>query len=70
LVNGVFSISLATIADPTRHVQYGFETVGPDVWATDVAPFGNVQVTAVPEPTTMTLIGLGLVGLIVVGRRK
>src|SRR5689334_329303 len=36
LVNGVFSISLPTVSDPTRHIQYGFETVGPDVWATDV----------------------------------
>ena len=70
LVNGVFSLSLATIADPTRHVQYGFETIGPDVWITDVAPYGNVQVTAVPEPATMTLIGLGLAGLMVVCRRK
>ena len=70
LVNGVFSISLATINDPTRHVQYGFETVGPDVWVTDIAPYGNIQVTAVPEPSTMTLIGLGLAGLIVVRRRK
>jgi len=32
---GPFTISLATINDPTRHVQYGFETVGPDVWITD-----------------------------------
>ena len=70
LVNGVFSLSLATIADPTRHVQYGFETIGPDVWITDVAPYGNIQVTAVPEPATMTLIGLGLAGLMVVCRRK
>ena len=26
-----------------RHVQYGFETIGPDVWITDVGPNGNVQ---------------------------
>jgi hypothetical protein len=70
LVNGVFSVSLATINDPARHVQYGFETVGPDVWATDVAPYGNVQVTAVPEPSTLALIGLGLAGLMIVRRRK
>ncbi len=50
LVNGVFSISLATLADPTRHVDYGFETTGPDVWITDVAAYGSVQITAVPEP--------------------
>jgi hypothetical protein len=28
-------------------VQYGFETVGPDVWATDVAPFGNIVIANV-----------------------
>jgi hypothetical protein len=70
LVNGVFNVSLATINDPGRHIQYGFETIGPDVWVTDVAPYGNVQVTAVPEPSTLALIGLGFAGLIVVRRRK
>ncbi|MEY4384932.1 MAG: hypothetical protein RLY20_215 [Verrucomicrobiota bacterium] len=42
LTPGAFSINLNTINDPARHVQYGFETVGPNVWVTDVAPFGNV----------------------------
>ena len=44
LVNGVFSINLATINDPLRHVQYGFETIGPDVWVTDVGPKGLIQI--------------------------
>ncbi len=35
LTAGAFSVSLATINNPARHVQYGFETIGPDVWATD-----------------------------------
>jgi hypothetical protein len=47
---GVFSISMATVADPARHVQYGFLTVGPDVWVTDVAPYGNVQIAPVGPP--------------------
>ena len=63
LVNGVFSISLATINDPNRHIQYGFETIGPDVWSTDVAPYGNIQIQAVPEPSTVALLGLGVLGL-------
>ncbi len=46
LVNGVFSISLATAAGTGRHVQYGFETTGVNVWATDVAPYGSVRITA------------------------
>jgi hypothetical protein len=64
LVNGVFSISLPTVNDPARHIQFGFETIGPDVWSTDVGPYGNIQITAVPEPTTLALAGLALVGLL------
>jgi hypothetical protein len=64
LVNGVFSISLPTINDPARHIQYGFETIGPDVWNTDVAPYGNIQITMVPEPATAGLLGLGVLALI------
>jgi hypothetical protein len=58
LTPGPFSISLATINNPLRHVQYGFETIGPDVWITDVGPYGNIQVTGVPEPTTLFLVGV------------
>ncbi len=63
LVNGVFSISLPIINDPARHIQYGFETIGPDVWATDVAPYGNIQITMVPEPATAGLLGLAVLAL-------
>jgi hypothetical protein len=61
LVNGVFSINLATVNDPARHVQYGFETIGPDVWATDpaLAGYGNIQIAPVPEPAALALAGLG-----------
>jgi hypothetical protein len=37
-------------------VQYGFETIGPDVWVTDRGPVGTVQVTSVPEPASAALI--------------
>jgi hypothetical protein len=47
VVDGVFSVTLNTIGGPGRHVQYGFETVGVNVWVTDVAPFGSLQVEAV-----------------------
>lgn len=46
LTPGPFSITLPTIADPLHHVQYGFNMYGVDVWITDVAPFGSVQVTS------------------------
>jgi hypothetical protein len=68
LVNGVFNISLALLADPTRHIQYGFETIGPDVWSTDVGPYGSIQV--VPEPSSLALLGLGLAGTLIWRRRQ
>jgi hypothetical protein len=68
MVNGVFNISLPTINDPARHIQYGFETIGPDVWSTDVGPYGNIQITGVPEPTLLGLAGLAVAGLL--GRRR
>ncbi len=59
VVNGMFSIDLALINDPARHVQYGFETIGVNVWATDVGPFGSAVIAAVPEPSGAALAGLG-----------
>lgn len=56
LTPGPFSISLATIADPARHVQYGFETIGPDVWVTDIGNYGTVTIVpAVSAPTSPTI---------------
>jgi hypothetical protein len=68
LTPGLFSISLATINNPARHVQYGFETIGPDVWATDAGPYGNIQITAVPEPATLFLVGVA--GLAIAACRR
>jgi hypothetical protein len=54
LTPGAFSLSLFTVNDPARHVQYGFEVVGPNVWATDVAPYGNIVIGNVGVlPTTI-----------------
>jgi len=67
---GPYSASLATINDPARHVQYGFQTVGPDVWITDVGPYGTVVIETVPEPTTFALAGLGAAALLIFRRRR
>ena len=69
LAPGAFSVSLDTVNDPTRHVQYGFEVIGPDVWATDVGPYGTVQIQAIPEPATIGLIGIFGAGLLVFRRK-
>jgi hypothetical protein len=42
--SGDFSVTLALVADPARHVQWGFEVIGACVWFTDRAPFGTVTV--------------------------
>ncbi len=63
---GAFSISLATDPGLGRRVQYGFQTVGVNVWVTDLAPFGNV-VIAVPAPASLALVGIGG---IFAGRRR
>jgi hypothetical protein len=60
-------VSLTTINDPARHVQFGFQTIGVNVWATDVAPFGSMVIQTIPAPASMAM--LGLAGLFA-GRRR
>jgi hypothetical protein len=50
-------------------VQYGFETIGPDVWSTDRGPVGEVQITSVPEPTALALLALAGVAPLLRRRR-
>lgn len=68
LTPGVFSISLATLPGAGRHVQYGFETIGPNVWVTDRGPIGTAQVTAIPEPALLTMVGIA--ALCLAARRR
>ncbi len=61
---GPFSISLATDAGVGRHVQFGFQVVGVNVWITDVEPYGNAMITTIPEPATLALLGFGALAMI------
>lgn len=59
LVSGQpFTITLATIAGD--HIQYGFETQGPDANPATVASLGAVTIAAVPEPSSLAFMGLAL----------
>jgi hypothetical protein len=42
--SGAFSVTLATVNDVTRHVQWGFQVKGVNVWVTDLAPYGTAVV--------------------------
>ncbi len=65
---GAFSLSLLTIADAGRHIQWGFQVKGVNVWSTDVDPFGSVTFSAVPTPGAVAT--LGLAGLVATRRRR
>ena len=67
VVPGIFNLTLATA--PGHHIQYGFETIGPNARLDEVAGFGNVQVTAVPEPSTAVLLMGGVLSLAGISRR-
>jgi hypothetical protein len=63
---GAFSINLNTINDAGRHVQWGLQLFGPNIWGADAAQLsaaGSATVQAVPEPSTYALLALGAAGL-------
>jgi hypothetical protein len=41
---GPFEVELPTVADPGRHIQWGFQMIGVNVWVTDLEPFGTVVI--------------------------
>lgn len=64
---GAFSINLNTVADASRHVQYGFQVKGVNVWFTDTAPFGNMVIQTIPTPGALAVLGLTA---LTAGRRR
>jgi len=70
LTVGAFSINLNTDPGAGRHVQWGFQVKGVNVWATDTAPFGTavISTAAVPAPGSLAVVGLG--GLLAARRRR
>lgn len=65
---GNFSISLDTINDASRFVQWGIQVKGVNVWSTDIDPFGSAVFAIIPAPGAATLLGLG--GLVATRRRR
>jgi hypothetical protein len=66
LTAGAFSFSHNTAAGAGRHVQWGFQVKGVNVWTTDTAPFGFAEIATIPGPATLALGALGLFA----GRRR
>jgi beta-glucanase (GH16 family) len=64
LADGTFSISHTTAPGSGRHVQYGFETTGVNVWSTDVGPFGSVKISPfTPTPFSNWFAGFDVSSL-------
>lgn len=68
LTPGEFSISLATL--PETHVQYGFETIGPNAWGTDADLMGSVTIALAVTPEPASLAAVAVVGVAMVRRRR
>ncbi len=66
-VPGPFSISLGLDPGLGRHVQYGFQNVGANVWPSDIALAGNVVYGTIPEPGALAMLAIG--GLALLRRR-
>jgi hypothetical protein len=64
LTPGMGSISLLTSANAGDHIQYGFETFGPDANPATVAALGSVIINPTPEPSSLVLMGLGVLGFL------
>jgi hypothetical protein len=64
LTPGTHVLSLLTSANAGDHIQYGFETFGPDANPATVAALGSVILAPTPEPSSLVLMGLGILGFL------
>jgi hypothetical protein len=64
LTAGTHVLSLLTSANAGDHIQYGFETFGPDANPATAAALGSVILAPTPEPSSLALMGLGILGFL------
>jgi hypothetical protein len=64
LTPGMDSVSKLISGNAGDHVQYGFETDGPDANPATAATLGSVILTPTPEPSSLALMGLGILGFL------
>lgn len=60
----------ATLATSSNPTQIRFQVGGGYSDANETMYLDNLRVTTIPEPSTMALLGLGLLGLVSVARRR
>jgi hypothetical protein len=65
LTVGIDTVRLAISGNAADHIQYGFETDGPDTNPSSPAASESVIIApvAVPEPSSLSLIGMGILSV-------
>ena len=67
---GNFAVNYTAVNDANRHIHWGLQMTGPNVWITDLASKGSVTVSAVPEASTCIMLGLASTGMLVRRTRR
>jgi len=67
-ISGTADNNSVSISIPTIAIDVGAELLGPGVLFVNLS--GEINVLAVPEPTSIAMLGVGVIGLVAVGRRR